>query len=515
MFIITILAATVAGVVMTALSPRGRRLGPEPRCRRCSYGLSGGLGAAVPSTCPKCGTSLDGPGAIATGQRRASLGPVAIGIALPLLCVGLAALVLSRIDSPSIKPTWWLVIEARHAEPLTSDAAATELHARLVAGTVDLKDHPRLVAAALAVQADATREWHGSAWPSVLGMAASEGLLTPEQADAATMFDMESMTLQASPFRLYPGAPVPGVTLNLPSSHRPSDRVGQILLAAEPVAARLNGVPVTFNRQSDTDKSLSWKRSTIDVNYTSSPSSTSLSPRYLGSTTRSPWPSDLADTSAWPLGTHTLEIDWVVRRISPDVLAPLPYLQLPNIRERPSEELILGTARVTTPVQVRVFDKDDPGSVLNLVTGEQQWPPQHSPSNHAIRVVKPMTRGVADAPITTDFDIEIDFNLYWPASYDELGPVVHHRVWLIIDGVRVPVVGYGDKPAILSSGWADMWASVRGLPRVDEVEILLTPDLPSAASSSSIHALWNQDILIPDVPVDWSAIDQQESKPDR
>lgn len=72
---LTVAAAMLgAGVALLYLGARGRRVGAEPRCRKCDYNLTGLAG----QVCPECSTPL-APRSVIHGTRRPRWGVTALG----------------------------------------------------------------------------------------------------------------------------------------------------------------------------------------------------------------------------------------------------------------------------------------------------------------------------------------------------------------------------------------------------------------------------------------------------
>ncbi len=77
-----------AGALLLYRGLRGRRTDDHPLCRRCGFDLTG-LPGGHPA-CPECGATLAAPQAVRVGHRARRPAPLAAGLALLLLTVGLA-----------------------------------------------------------------------------------------------------------------------------------------------------------------------------------------------------------------------------------------------------------------------------------------------------------------------------------------------------------------------------------------------------------------------------------------
>lgn len=511
-------------VALTVWASIGRRVGREPRCRRCRFDLSGTLNSAAAGACPECGAGLDQPRAIATGLRRARRGLLAVCIAMMLICAGLtgALIVGQSANAQAAKPAWWLVLEARYAAPAVSDAAATELHARAVAGAISLKSHPTLIGATLIVQRDSARAWDGTSWQALLGLAETTGLLTPEQIASVNTAVADAFVITAGQARINPGSDIPGIALSLTSPPRLSDRFNEIHVAAEPIAVRLNGAPLLLNIALPRFDDMRWRTSSFSRRY--GPNSGG----WGSSSTH--WSQDLLSTSDWPIGTHTIEVDWVVRWIDPAAISAAGG-HLSGIQGFPAPEHIVATRRVTTSSEVVVFDPTKPETVIELVTGDTDWPEGNTASPQAVvmsyhsrtiippelnmtvierdgvRVIVPIDEtNSKPPPIIYTANVMLNLQRDWSRPRDQ-EPAIHHHVWLLVDGERVPVEWWGARQCVISAGHSNVLGQVTNLPRIERVDVLLTPDVLGAARDTSVKLLWNKDILIRDVPVDWSEVD--------
>ncbi len=118
---------------------RGRRVGSEPRCRRCGFDLSGHTPA--PARCSECGAALDAPRAVRLGLRRRSW---ALAILAVVCLAGSGLLGLRALQGTNwlqVAPTWWLVrVEyGRSGWPHRREISA-EMTERLQDGKVTLDE---------------------------------------------------------------------------------------------------------------------------------------------------------------------------------------------------------------------------------------------------------------------------------------------------------------------------------------------------------------------------------------
>ena len=176
--LLTIVA--LAGVALTLLGLRGRRVDAHPLCRRCGFDLFGNPGA---ETCTECGADLTRPGATRVGRRVRRVRLLTAGLALLApAAVALAVVAFgatSGADWQSHKPLAWLRYELGAARP--DEAAAGELLRREARKKLSDAVWLDLTAAALRAQADPSAAWTNTAWPQVLGVAMGRNALDHDQ----------------------------------------------------------------------------------------------------------------------------------------------------------------------------------------------------------------------------------------------------------------------------------------------------------------------------------------------
>ena len=87
-WIVLLIVVAVAGLCLTLLGLRGRRVDAHPLCRRCGFDLTGNPDAAI---CNECGADLTRPRAVEVGHRARRRLPLTLGLSLlvPCLLVGL------------------------------------------------------------------------------------------------------------------------------------------------------------------------------------------------------------------------------------------------------------------------------------------------------------------------------------------------------------------------------------------------------------------------------------------
>ncbi len=165
-----------AGVCLIALllllrGLLGRRVGDEPRCRRCGYNLTGLPG----ERCPECGTELS-VGRIVIGTRRRRYPSLGVGLALLLLSIGWTAARLQQVDLYTYAPFRVLL----HSANQGSQRALRELDDRQQKGRLSAGQHGSLADAALIKQQDCSG-WKHQDWITLLERMDVGGQLTDEQ----------------------------------------------------------------------------------------------------------------------------------------------------------------------------------------------------------------------------------------------------------------------------------------------------------------------------------------------
>jgi len=173
---IVVIAVGGVGIALLWVGLRGRRVGDHPFCRTCGFDLFGRPEGST--ACAECGAELRGARAMIVGVRPRRRKRVVAGVALlvPALVVG-GVLGWQRgkiVDWQKQKPDWWLAREADSPNVPTSNAALTELIARLRAKELSKTLVARLVQRGLARQADFSTPWARS-WGDVIEVAHAAG----------------------------------------------------------------------------------------------------------------------------------------------------------------------------------------------------------------------------------------------------------------------------------------------------------------------------------------------------
>ena len=160
LFAVLLLALTL-GVLLFIRGRRGVVIDDHPICRRCGFDLFGRDDATT--RCSECGADLQQAKAIRIGHRQPRAGLVWSGAALSLLSVialaGMFWVSSGNVNWAAYKPLWLLIRETESVDAKSRDAALTEIVTRLAAGKLDDARILTLVDHALALQADTTKPW--------------------------------------------------------------------------------------------------------------------------------------------------------------------------------------------------------------------------------------------------------------------------------------------------------------------------------------------------------------------
>jgi len=166
-----------AGVVLSVWGLRGRRVGDEPRCRKCNYNLTG----LTSEHCPECGTHATGENVV-VGIPRWRWRVLAPGLLLLLVSIGglgLGAYGRAKgVNWYAHLPTFVLIQLAEADQP----PAIRELVRQNKAGTVEDEQLVGLIPLALAQQGRDPRPRSVWAWTELLATMHRAGRLSvPEQ----------------------------------------------------------------------------------------------------------------------------------------------------------------------------------------------------------------------------------------------------------------------------------------------------------------------------------------------
>ena len=205
---LTLLAAAVGtGGWLFRLGRRGRAVDDHPVCARCRFDLTGRPGGG--GNCPECGTNLADRRAVAVGNRVRRPGliygglSVAVAAAVPLACT--LALTAGGLDPVRFTPTWLLIRSLSRATAADESRARAELILRVRRGSLSAGDEHRVVAIALARQANLAGRWN-TAWGDTIEWLNARGRL-PVADWNAYLAHVQPTTLNVVP-QIHRGDPI-------------------------------------------------------------------------------------------------------------------------------------------------------------------------------------------------------------------------------------------------------------------------------------------------------------------
>ena len=199
-----LLAAT--GLVLLRLGLRGCWIDDHPLCAACGFDLFGKPDGVT--RCGECGADVSVPAAVRIGHRERRNRPLATGVALLVLATLIGGPVLlgklGAIDWQAHKPVGWLHREAVSSSPVARDLALRELLARYGAGRLSQDQVDSLVESGLKWQADRTNVWQ-PAWGNLIEAERAAGRLSPQQTQrfydnvASIQFDVRPVKRRGEP----------------------------------------------------------------------------------------------------------------------------------------------------------------------------------------------------------------------------------------------------------------------------------------------------------------------------
>jgi len=272
----------ISGLYLLISGWRGRRVGDEPRCRKCEYILL----HLTSDRCPECGTGISAESTV-IGEYQRRWGRAVTGIVLLILaCLPMVPPVrkaLVAINWYSYKPASWVLRDLD--SPGMFDMAAKELAFRDLARKLPESVRQKLIEKALLDQAAAALPSHRTVLQYYLGDTFADGRLTPSQVD------------------------------------RFLDQAIIMTLTVRPIVAEGDQVPYSMNFESRVasnvtvrggTSSVLWYETTVSLYKVNG----EVRPRSGGFSSRSTFSFGGQGTlgsraSASPVGKHTLEVDLV------------------------------------------------------------------------------------------------------------------------------------------------------------------------------------------------------------
>ncbi|MCW5776027.1 MAG: hypothetical protein KIS87_06285 [Phycisphaeraceae bacterium] len=481
----------VGGLGAVALGLRGRRVGDAPHCRECGFDLSGIVDRA--GKCPECGRSLaEGRAVVAGARRRPRLAAAGAAAIVVGLAVGALAVSAANPSWNSVKPARLLLFEASRLRGPAADAAAAELAKRLRAGTLAPERLAGVIDACLAAQADPNVDWDTSAWMALLDDAFAAGVPSVRQTERY-LRNVLSRVGWRLPERALAGYPIGlgrGVDVDVqhPVRRVPSRPVG-FLATLERMT--LNGAEVPLQERAIDGKwAGGWRWE--EPNRSGRASVWTDFPVYS--------PSDWACV----VGENELRATWRIRTVlgAPDAI---------RNQQRVTEESFDLSWTVETVHRFRGYET--PKEMVRVVTGEEAAALTPELALDKCRMLAPSIVPRRDGLHGVDLSIGMQ-HLGWTAPV-EARPWVVGRVE-IRNGERTwPLRTEGWKPRHLADprelhvalSPTYVFANsmyVDDLPLLDKVDVAIIPDLHWAARLGWVETLWGEEIVIRDVPVDWS-----------
>ena len=175
-------AVAVLATALLLMGLRGRRADEHPVCRRCGFDLFGKPDST--KVCGECGADLSGRRAARIGNRQRRRGMIYAAVPVLLACLGWEGVYgwhwARGTDWNQHKPAWWLVHEARGADPASHDAALAELARRISVATLPKEREAALVDEAFALQADISKPWVAG-WGTLVETAHGAGRLDEDR----------------------------------------------------------------------------------------------------------------------------------------------------------------------------------------------------------------------------------------------------------------------------------------------------------------------------------------------
>ncbi len=183
MSILVSIILLIAGWQLIVRGKRGRAIDDHPVCRKCRFDLSGKRDDSF--VCPECGQEMLSPADIEIGNRKRIDWLIAIGGAISLIgVVGLGSFILSvrGIDPSRFKPDWLLIHDASAEVNNFSGMQlphknTDELLLRVQTRSISESNRQKIVAIALAMQADRSKSWNPE-WGDMIEIFQGKGQLS-------------------------------------------------------------------------------------------------------------------------------------------------------------------------------------------------------------------------------------------------------------------------------------------------------------------------------------------------
>jgi len=488
------------------LAWRGKRVGDAPHCRKCGFDLSGKRESET--RCPECGRDVSQASAVRAGARHKR--PFALWAGVILILCGVGGLSLSVIGTTRALPLNQRPNSVLIAQVLLGDESAelaTELESRYTLGKLSNAELSRIAGPIVGMFASADPDvFDQSAWRTLLDDAVLAGLLTDAQHQRYTRAVLESCWFEGRLREWYV------------RTDRPIWRYGPIAFfdrrpsADEPILAINYPVRIVMNGEPQPITPRTRRNGDADIGYSyrewrpnGSSASASLTP------------SRGIDAGTWqigplPPGRYNFEVEYQYEFY---LDGPKPNQQS-NVLTR--QELGEPDAVTRTVYRSFVIIYEDPAEALPLVDSSWDLPVpvielasvSVSPHDETwYQLDTPMQRAPADgdrALVCADLSAELNGRLvslyWWPMTIQRN---LHASSFWPNDPNEY------DHANAIRHGNNKFYIRKAQLPRSESIDLVLAPNLEEAANLNRFDVLWNEPILLKDVPLDWSAVDEAEA----
>jgi hypothetical protein len=468
--LIVIGSAFALGLLLVFVGRWGRRIDDHPVCRACGFDLYGSLNregdgagnGTRPATCPECGQALTSPHALRRGNRRPmrSLRATGLALALPGLTLGGLTLygIIGRGTINQYKPTDLLQWEASLTSVL-ADPALDELLRRNKQGTLAKDELEALLDESIEVQSDPGRRWIED-WGRVVVAARKAGVGKKQQYQ---QFIRVAADVTEKQFRdkIHRHMPLAfGVWY---------DADGQGHRHVNTRGLRLTEITIdgeTYQRPPSGTRPRYWKTRAPAIMHLAHGLSNRVQPgRVVGHPLR--------------LGTHTIALDY---QITASIGATPSTTSSFTVRRR--FEVVSDETRLVE----QVCDAPTARTIEKMLKDQM-----------SIRVYTGLRR--------YDYAIHLDDGPELPIS---LGHRVfiraQGRLWRVLDHRRLGESVAGERLSAGDFMSGDHWPADLRPKRVD---VIFRPSEKVAAQRADLTRFLDHKLVIEDVPVDWSQVEEE------
>ncbi|MCB9850874.1 MAG: hypothetical protein H6817_09245, partial [Phycisphaerales bacterium] len=166
----------LVGLVLLGFGVKGRRVGDEPRCRKCGYNLTG----ATAQVCSECGKTIDAQGVVFGVRRRRKLA-ILLGVLCVLPISGRWSVkgyqYAQTVNRYQFYPFSWVLADSGGGEAEALD----EVDRRLRSGRLNATQSAQLAIAALKKQGATTADGQTQQWVDMLEFLYQAGDLSGDQ----------------------------------------------------------------------------------------------------------------------------------------------------------------------------------------------------------------------------------------------------------------------------------------------------------------------------------------------